>query len=207
MAITAPTTPNRPLRQPLALLASTALVAALLAACSSPPPPAPKEAAPKPSSSLGVKPSSTLSLTEQLERLAPAPRLRLPDPLQAAQDALDEEARSTARPSDQQGIASWYGGKFHGRRTASGERFDRNDFTAAHRSYAFGTKLCVVHLRSGNSVIVRVNDRGPFAHQRILDLSEAAAHSLGLRQSGTGKIQLWKLEEDEDTCPTQVAAG
>lgn len=201
VTISVPTPHPRPApHQRLLLLASAAVVSALLAACSTS-----TGLHTERSSGLGVKPANNRSLTEQLERLAPTPGLRLPDPLQAAQDALDEEAR-TARPSDQQGIASWYGGKFHGRRTASGERFDRRDLTAAHRSYPFGTKLCVMSRRNGNTVVVRVNDRGPFAKQRIIDLSEAAAEALDMRHAGTRAVEVWKLEEDEDNCPVNVAA-
>lgn len=78
------------------------------------------------------------------------------------------------------GIASWYGPGFHGRRTASGERFDQNDLTAAHRTLPFGTRVRVVDEKTGRSVIVRINDRGPFAHGRVIDLSRGAAQALGI---------------------------
>ena len=88
------------------------------------------------------------------------------------------------------GLASWYGRRFHGRRTASGERFDMNAFTAAHRTLPFGTVVEVQSLVNGRSIEVRVNDRGPFLRQRVIDLSQAAAQALGLVQSGTGTKQV-----------------
>ncbi len=88
------------------------------------------------------------------------------------------------------GVASWYGGEFHGRRTASGERYDQNGLTAAHRTLPFGTRLSVTNLANGLSIVVKVNDRGPFAKDRILDLSYGAAKAIGLVGPGTGVVQL-----------------
>ncbi|WP_078708509.1 septal ring lytic transglycosylase RlpA family protein [Consotaella salsifontis] len=90
----------------------------------------------------------------------------------------------------QSGAASWYGPKFHGRSTASGERFDMNKLTAAHKSLPFGTKVRVTNMRNGKSVIVRINDRGPYAHNRIIDLSRKAASVVGLIARGTAKVKL-----------------
>lgn len=89
-------------------------------------------------------------------------------------------------------VASWYGGKdkLHGRRTASGERFDQNAMTAAHRSLAFGTRLRVC--RSG-CVIVRVTDRGPFIAGRSIDLSAAAARRIGLTRVGVGRVSVERI--------------
>lgn len=85
--------------------------------------------------------------------------------------------------------ASWYGGgEYLSRHTASGERFNASAFTAAHRSLAFGTRLRVCHIRC---VVVRVNDRGPYAHGRSLDLSRAAARAIGL--SGVGVVSITRL--------------
>ncbi|NEO68868.1 MAG: septal ring lytic transglycosylase RlpA family protein, partial [Moorea sp. SIO3H5] len=84
------------------------------------------------------------------------------------------------------GIASWYGSAFHGRRTASGERFNQYALTAAHRTLRFGTRVKVTNLRNGRSVIVRINDRGPYIRGRIIDLSRGAARIIGLVRSGTG---------------------
>jgi len=80
----------------------------------------------------------------------------------------------------QKGAASWYGPGFHGRRTASGERFDANAFTAAHRTLPFGARVKVTNTRNGRSVMVRINDRGPYAHGRVIDLSKASARAIGL---------------------------
>lgn len=78
------------------------------------------------------------------------------------------------------GLASWYGGRFHGRRTASGERFNKDDYTAAHKSLPFGSLLRVVNSNTGEAIIVEVNDRGPFVKKRVVDLSQSAAKRLGV---------------------------
>jgi rare lipoprotein A len=88
----------------------------------------------------------------------------------------------------QRGIASWYGPGFHGRKTANGERFDRNAMTAAHRSLPFGTRVRVRLLSQDRAVEVRINDRGPFVPGRIIDLSQAAAQALGI--AGIAQVQL-----------------
>jgi rare lipoprotein A len=86
------------------------------------------------------------------------------------------------------GGASWYGPGFHGKKAASGERFNQNAMTAAHRSLPFGTVVNVVDQRTGKSVTVTINDRGPFHKGRIIDLSKAAATKLGFRAKGTAKV-------------------
>jgi rare lipoprotein A len=97
----------------------------------------------------------------------------------------------TAHPPLQRGTASWYGPQFQGRRTASGERYDMNRFTAAHPSLPFGTRLEVKNVQNGRSVVVRVNDRGPFSKKRILDLSYAAAKEIGAVLPGTAVVELF----------------
>lgn len=89
-----------------------------------------------------------------------------------------------------EGIASWYGPGFAGRLTANGEIFDPNELTAAHRTLPFGTRVRVVNLANGQSVVVRINDRGPFKPGRIIDLSRAAAERIGLVRSGTGQVRI-----------------
>lgn len=84
----------------------------------------------------------------------------------------------------QQGRVSWYGPGFHGRRTANGEIFDTHDLTMAHRSLAFGSAVRVTNLENGRSIVVRVNDRGPYVRGRIADLSHAAANELGFVDDG-----------------------
>jgi rare lipoprotein A len=91
---------------------------------------------------------------------------------------------------DEVGIASWYGPGFRGKPTASGERFDPGDLTAAHRSLPFGTRVEVVRLDSGARVVVRINDRGPFVEGRILDLAKAAARRLDMVEDGIAEVGL-----------------
>jgi len=86
--------------------------------------------------------------------------------------------------------ASWYGPGFHGRRTASGEVFDQEALTAAHRTFPFGTHLLVTNINNGRSVKVTVNDRGPFARRRGIDLSRAAAHRLGMLKRGLASVRI-----------------
>lgn len=125
-----------------------------------------------------------------------------------ATSAVDRgELRRTATPPPpipdtstpyQTGIASWYGGKFHGRPTASGETFNKWDMTAAHRTLPLGTVLVVEHQRTGRRVKVRVNDRGPFVEGRILDLARGAARELGMVAQGTAPVHLYVVESDGD---------
>ncbi|NJL08751.1 MAG: septal ring lytic transglycosylase RlpA family protein [Methylacidiphilales bacterium] len=90
------------------------------------------------------------------------------------------------------GMASYYGLKdgYHGRRTANGERYDRNSLTAAHRSLPFGTHVRVTNLRNGRSVVVRINNRGPFIRGRIIDVSYAAARELGFVDRGVAQVRV-----------------
>ncbi|HTQ81093.1 MAG TPA: septal ring lytic transglycosylase RlpA family protein [Thermoanaerobaculia bacterium] len=101
------------------------------------------------------------------------------------------------RPSDatvgnafEHGMASWYGPGFDGRRTASGEHYKRTALTAAHRTLPFGTRVQVKNLENGSTVVVRINDRGPFARGRVIDLSYQAAHELGVDAAGTAQVEL-----------------
>lgn len=98
----------------------------------------------------------------------------------------------------QHGVASWYGAKFQNKRTASGERFDMNDLTAAHPTLPFGTKLCAHSPSTGKSVIVRINDRGPFVKDRIIDFSKAAAQALGILHSRPDVVAL--LDSSDERC-------
>jgi rare lipoprotein A len=88
------------------------------------------------------------------------------------------------------GMASWYGPGFHGNRSASGEVYNQNALTAAHRSLPFGTKVQVTNLDNGRSVVVRINDRGPYVRGRVIDLSAAAARMLGVMQTGVAPVQI-----------------
>lgn len=91
----------------------------------------------------------------------------------------------------QEGYASWYGGSLHGSKTASGERFNKNAMTAAHRTLPLQTRVRVINKRNGRSVVVRINDRGPFGKRtRIIDVSEAAARKLGMIDAGVAPVRL-----------------
>lgn len=96
-----------------------------------------------------------------------------------------------------QGEASWYGGKFNGRRTASGQRYNMYGLTAAHKTLPFGTQLSVVNLDNGKTVIVTVNDRGPFVRDRILDLSYGAAKKLEMVGRGTTDVKAYVLNSSK----------
>lgn len=102
-------------------------------------------------------------------------------------------ASSSTGKFRQNGRASWYGSKFHGRKTANGERFNMHAMTAAHRSLPFNTYLKVTNKSNGKSVIVKVNDRGPYAGNRILDLSYGAAKKIGMINRGVGNVTIEKV--------------
>ncbi|MDT8322841.1 MAG: septal ring lytic transglycosylase RlpA family protein [Bacteroidota bacterium] len=89
-----------------------------------------------------------------------------------------------------EGVASYYHNKFHGRTTANGERYNRRELTAAHREYPFGTYVRVTSMVNGKSVIVRVNDRGPFRRARVIDLSRAAAEELDMIHDGLAEVRI-----------------
>jgi len=93
-----------------------------------------------------------------------------------------------------EGIASYYADQYHGRKTSSGEVYDMNALTAAHREWPFGTRVRVTNLENGRDVTVRINDRGPFKEERIIDLSLAAAKQIGLIASGTVRVRIEVLE-------------
>lgn len=94
------------------------------------------------------------------------------------------------------GTASYYGRELAGNRTANGERFDPNALTAAHRTLPFGSRVRVTNLTNGQSVVVRINDRGPFVHGRVIDVSHAAAREIGMHRSGLAKVTMTLVDED-----------
>jgi len=111
------------------------------------------------------------------------------------QDLVKDEVKVTTDPSgrpivEQKGEASWYGRFHHGRKTANGKRFDQNALTAAHPTLPLGTEARVTNLDNGNSVTVTINDRGPYAKGRDIDLSRAAAERLGLRKDGAVPVRI-----------------
>lgn len=121
-----------------------------------------------------------------LETIAGMPQERKPE--RSARQVAIGPIRMEIR-----GMASWYGPGFHGRPSASGERYNQNAMTAAHRSLPFGTNVRVTNLNNGRSVVVRINDRGPFVRGRVLDLSAAAARVLGLMHTGVAPVQVQVL--------------
>lgn len=105
----------------------------------------------------------------------------------------DSGSKNPTQPTTgyyQTGIASWYGGEFHGRRTASGEIFDKNALTAAHPTLSFNTWVMVTNLENGYRVTVKINDRGPSVDGRIIDVSEKAAGELGMKNAGLAQVAL-----------------
>lgn len=111
---------------------------------------------------------------------------------------------TSAKGYDEVGLASWYGPKFHGGLTANGERYDMHALTAAHRTLPLPTMVEVTNLENGRSVIVRVNDRGPFADdRRIIDLSYAAAKALGIIEKGTARVRVRAIEQNDAPIDTK----
>ncbi len=113
----------------------------------------------------------------------------------------------------ERGIASWYGSKFHGKRTSSGEPYDMHAMTAAHKTLPLPTYVKVTNLKNGRQVIVKVNDRGPFHENRIIDLSHTAAVKLGIKGTGTGLVEVEAIDPEQpqrlnrvtqDTAPASV---
>ena len=128
------------------------------------------------------------ALTETESRIAP-------ETLSAAQSRFDEAPVAGKQGFETpriigSGRASYYGSGFSGRRTASGERFNPSELTAAHRTLPFGTRVKVTNQSNGRSVVVRINDRGPFHHSRVIDLSHEAARQIGLVRQGQGQVEL-----------------
>jgi rare lipoprotein A len=105
----------------------------------------------------------------------------------------------------ERGISSWYGNKFHGHKTSNGEIYNMYAMTAAHKTLPIPSYLQVTNLDNGKSIVVRVNDRGPFHGDRIIDLSYAAATKLGFAKNGTGKVELRALEPGQSPTTTTVA--
>jgi rare lipoprotein A len=150
---------------------------ASLAACAAPPPPA-------------LIPTASY---EQVPSLAPAVPLAAPAPAK-------EMAIFT-----QQGLASWYGHRFHRHHTASGEHFDMNELTAAHRSLRLHMMVRVTNLENNRTVLVRINDRGPFARGRIIDISRNAALELGMAKTGIAQVRIEVFNSDQTQSVAEAA--
>ncbi|WP_431821103.1 septal ring lytic transglycosylase RlpA family protein [Burkholderia sp. F1] len=161
-----------------------------------------------------VPPSQTSSNTNQKNAVRTtaadnSSQLNFDSALASMPAADSKEAKGTsladAQPIDgadvsdfrQTGRASWYGRGFHGRRTANGERFNMNAFTAAHRTLPLASYIRVTNPSNGKWVVVKVNDRGPYKRGRVLDLSYAAAKVIGLVHAGTGRVKIEGLSPKE----------
>jgi rare lipoprotein A len=141
---------------------------------------------------------NSLSITEssgdQIRRQTIAAKIDIPEEEPSVIEKLNTVASNTVRKFSQSGVASWYGRQFHGRKTASGETFDMNGLTAAHRSLPLNCYIRVTNKDNGKSVVVKVNDRGPFHGNRVLDLSYGAAKQLGMSGSGTGNVSIERVD-------------
>ncbi len=158
--------------------------------------------------SAGKRSSRASRATQPASRSADARPSEPASPEESADTPSNPDfALVPSRDSDQQGLASWYGPGLHGRLTASGERFDKEELTAAHRSFAFGSRVCVRSAATGRTVVVRINDRGPFAPGRVIDLSQAAAQELGMVGLGIKPVELWQLDEGEEECPETLVTA
>jgi rare lipoprotein A len=139
---------------------------------------------------------------------APAdrPAVALLPPPSAAPSSLPPERGPQPRFA-QEGLASWYGKRFHKKRTASGERYNMHDLTAAHRTLALDTLVRVTNLDNHLTVLVRVNDRGPFKRGRVIDLSAGAADALGMMQRGIAPVLIEVYDADQTQTVALSSAG
>lgn len=135
--------------------------------------------------------ADALQATNRLRRLmGDAPALTAIANMPSATAGIKKAEVKERVTSRRKGMASWYGPGFHGRLTANGERYNQHGLTAAHKSLPFGTNVRVTNLNNGRSITVRINDRGPYAHGRIIDLSRGAAKVIGLMGSGVAPVQI-----------------
>jgi len=141
---------------------------------------------------------NSLSITERsgdkVRRETIAAEIEIPEDEPSVIEKLNTVASNTVRKFSQTGTASWYGRQFHGRKTASGETFDMNGMTAAHRSLPLNCYIRVTNKNNGKSVVVKVNDRGPFHGNRVLDLSYGAAKQIGITNAGTAKVSIERVQ-------------
>lgn len=119
------------------------------------------------------------------------------DTLSIENEKMVDEIMERTATKISTGVVSWYGDKFHGRKTASGEKYDKDELTAAHKSLPFGTKVKVTNIRNGKSVVVEINDRGPYAKSRVLDLSQAAFSEIGHTNTGVMQVE-YEIIKGED---------
>lgn len=173
------------------------LIALALAACGSPgtKKPASSTAGPAPAhirDSAPRHPPDLSNVPDAVPRVEP--RSRYGNPASYEVFGVTYHVMDTSHGYVERGVASWYGTKFHGRRTSSGEPYDMYAMTAAHTRLPLPTYVQVTNLENRRSVVVRVNDRGPFVRGRIIDLSYAAAHRLGMLEQGTALVEVRAID-------------
>jgi rare lipoprotein A len=189
-------------------------IAATLAACSSVPKPEAPATVPAAPGSPSVAPppgSSKYYLDDGPGDRAPANLDAIPDAVPRPEPlhrfanrpysvfGREYVPATSLRPYRERGVASWYGRKFHGQKTSSGETYDMYAMTAAHPTLPLPSYARVTNTATGRSVVVRVNDRGPFLHGRVVDLSFAAAHRIGIAQKGSGEVEVEAILPGEAT--------
>jgi peptidoglycan lytic transglycosylase len=150
-----------------------------------------------PSESQTGSPSTDKPQTHTLPREIP-PLATMPSSSETGDGAAVARIPVPSQPTMiETGLASWYGSRHHGKRTASGEVFNQDKFTAAHRTLPWGSRVKITNLANGKSVEVRINDRGPFSQGRIIDVSRAAARSLGMVEQGITTVRIEWLPDSE----------
>ena len=178
--------PARPAAaRPRCRFAAALLLGALIAGCSSQGPIDTGDKAP-------LNPKDLSGVTNAVPRVEP--RSRYGNPESYVVFGKRYYTKSSSAGYSERGIASWYGTKFHGRRTSSGEPYDIYKMTAAHKTLPLPTYAKVTNLRNGRTIIVKINDRGPFHANRIIDLSYAAAAKLGIMEYGTGLVEVEAID-------------
>ena len=182
-------------RRHLAALLCSALVLAVMAGCASP---GGGDGAP-------ARPPDVSNVPDAVPQ--PEPRSRRGNPPVYEVMGRRYYVMNDARGYRERGVASWYGTKFHGRLTSSGEPYDMYAMTAAHKTLPLPAYVRVTHVENGRSVVVRVNDRGPFVGERIIDLSYAAAVRLGMHDHGTALVDVELLEPGATAAPARTVAS
>lgn len=156
----------------------------------------PKDSAPR-------RPVDTSSVAEPIPRSEP--RSRYGNPSSYVVNGREYRVLASSNGYVERGIASWYGTKFHGRRTSSGEAYDMYAMSAAHKTLPIPCYARVTNLENGRSVVVRVNDRGPFHDNRLIDLSYAAANRIGINAKGTGLVEVRAVSSAEESAPLMAS--
>ena len=164
---------------------------------SSVPTPPPSSGKTPPPITLPTPPRDLDSIPDAVPRAEP--RSRYGNPESYVVFGQTYRVQKSARGHIERGLASWYGPGFHAERTSSGEPYDMYAMTAAHKTLPIPAYVRVTHLENGRSVVVKVNDRGPFVGDRIIDLSYTAAHKLGMIRSGTAPVEIRVLDPGEET--------